>query len=143
MSGMEFELETIHLTTLALTAIVILYSDHKGFQYFRGTTPTLSHSFVTWSHRLVWTGLSLMILSGFFLVLPIWEYYLADPVFFIKMGMVLTLCVNAFFIGKLSPLTTERTFEELPSDLKKTLLISGALSGIGWVGAAIIGYFFL
>jgi hypothetical protein len=137
------ELETIHLTTLALTALVILYSDHKGFQYFRGTTPTLSLSFVTWSHRLVWTGLILMILSGFFLMLPAWKFYLSEPTFFVKMGFVLTLCVNAFFIGKLSPLTIERTFEELPTDLKKTLLVSGALSGVGWVGAAVIGYFFL
>jgi hypothetical protein len=137
------ELETIHLTSLALTAIVILYSDHKGFQYFRGVVPTLSLSFVTWSHRIVWVGLIGMILSGFFLVMPAWEYYLADPVFLTKMGFVLTLCVNAFFIGKLSQLTTERTFEELPRDLKTTLLVSGALSGIGWVGAAIIGFFFL
>lgn len=140
---MGIELETIHLTTLAFTAIVILYSDHKGFQYFRGTSPTLSLSFVRWSHRLVWTGLILMILSGFFLVLPVWEYYRSDPVFYVKMGMVLTLCVNAFFIGKLSPLTTEYTFEALPADLKKTLFVSGALSGVGWVGAAVIGYFFL
>lgn len=140
---MELELETIHLTTLALSAIVILYSDHMGFAYFRGTRTTLPLSFVTWSHRLVWAGLIGMILSGFFLVLPAWEYYLAEPVFFVKMGFVLTLIVNAFFIGKLSVLTTERAFAELPPELRKTLLVSGALSGIGWVGAAIIGFFFL
>jgi uncharacterized membrane protein len=137
------ELEDIHLITLALTALVILYSDHKGFQYFWGSLETLPRSFVTWSHRLVWTGLILMILSGFFLMLPAWEYYLADPVFFVKMGFVLTLVVNAFFIGRLSLLTTERAFQELPSDLKKTLLVSGALSAAGWVGAASIGFFFL
>jgi hypothetical protein len=140
---MEIELETIHLTTLAFTALVILYSDHKGFQYFWGSVQTLPRSFVTWSHRLVWTGLILMILSGFFLMLPAWEYYIADPVFFVKMGFVLTLVVNAFFIGKLSPLTTERAFHELPPDLRRTLLVSGALSAIGWIGAAIIGFFFL
>ncbi len=59
------------------------------------------------------------------------------------MGFVLVLCVNAIFIGKLSPLTTERSFEELPGDLRKTLFISGALSLIGWVGAASIGFLFL
>jgi uncharacterized membrane protein len=140
---MEIELETIHLTALALTAIVILYSDHMGFAYFRGKRLTLPLAFVTWSHRLVWAGLITMILSGFFMVLPAWEYYLEDPVFFVKMGFVLTLVVNAFFIGKLSLLTTERAFAELPLDIKKTLLVSGALSGIGWIGAAIIGFFFL
>ncbi len=77
------ELQTIHLTTLAFTALVILYSDHKGFQYFHGTAPTPTLFFVTWSHRLVWMGLIGMMLSGFFLVFPYWEHYLAQPVFFV------------------------------------------------------------
>jgi hypothetical protein len=140
---MELELETVHLTTLAITAIMILYSDHQGYLYFRGKKETLSLWFVTWSHRIVWSGLIGMILSGFFLVLPGWNYYLEYPLFYVKMGFVLVLCVNGLAIGKLSQLTTERAFHELPPELKKTLLVSGALSFSGWVGAAVIGFFFL
>jgi hypothetical protein len=137
------ELETLHLTTLALTATVILYSDHQGFMYFRGKRETLSLSFVTWSHRIVWTGLIGMILTGFFLVLPGWDYYVVYPPFLLKIAFVLVLCIDGYAIGKFSRLTTERAFHELPPELKKTLLVSGAFSFTGWVGSAVIGFFFL
>ncbi len=137
------EIEAIHFTALVCTAIVILYSDHVGFSYFRGTRLTLTTAFVTWSHRLVWMGLAVMILSGFFMALPAWEYYRADPAFFVKMSLVGVLVINGLFIGKLSHLTTERAFAELPDELRKTLIVSGALSAIGWVGSTVIGFFFL
>lgn len=135
--------KTMHLITLSLTALVILYTDHEGLQYFRGKTALLSKAFVTWSHRLVWTGLILMILSGIGLILPQWEYRLQEPTFYVKMGFVLVLIMNSYAIGNLRYLATERPFLTLSPDEQKTLIVSGALSGIGWVGAAIIGFFFL
>lgn len=137
------DLVTIHLSTLALTAIAILYADHMGFEYFRGKRLTLDGSRVTRLHHIVWVGLTFMIVSGFFLVKPQWEFIRTEPVFYIKMGLVLMLIVNAFLIGKMSHLTHHRAFAELPADVRKTFLVSGAVSVIGWVGAAIIGYFFL
>ncbi len=137
------EIENIHLVALLLTALVILYADHQGFRYFRGEVLRMSESFLVWSHRLIWVGLIALILSGIFLVLPSWEYYMSEPIFYLKMGFVLTLIVNAVFIGKLTHFTTDRAFSELPDELKKTFLVSGALSVIGWVGSAVIGFFFL
>jgi len=137
------ELEDIHLFVLALTALVILYSDHQGFDYFRGKKQTLSHSLVHHSHRLVWTGLVVMIATGVGLVLPSWQYYLSEPVFYVKMGLVGVLVVNAIAIGKLSRVATERPFALLSSDEKRVLMLSGTLSAIGWVGAAFIGMFVL
>jgi hypothetical protein len=137
------EFETLHLTALALTVLVIFYADHEGFQYFRGKKPLLSKKSVTWAHRLVWTGLILMILSGIGLVLPQWEYTLQEPSFYVKMGFVLVLVMNSFVIGKLAHVAVDRRFDELSSDIQKTLIVSGVLSGVGWVGAAIIGFFFL
>lgn len=134
---------TVHLTTLIITAVVILYSDHQGLQYFRGKKATLSKTFVTWSHRLVWVGLITMIMSGISLVLPTWEYRLQEPAFYIKMGFVLVLIVNSYAIGKLRYVAIDRRFDELSVDVQKTLMFSGALSAVGWVGAAIIGFFFL
>jgi len=140
---MEFEPELLHLIALALTAIVILYADHEGFQYFRGKKATLSRKFITLSHRLIWTGFVTMIVSGVFLVLPEWEYRLQEPVFYVKMGLVLILFMNALTIQKLSHVAVDRRFDELSVDVQKTLVLSGALSGIGWVGAALIGFLFL
>jgi hypothetical protein len=144
---MEFELEieweTIHLTTLAITAIAILYADHLGFQYMRGTRQYLDHSRTVLLHRIVWTGLIGMMISGLFLLMPQWEFLKDDPVFQLKMAFVAVLVLNAFAIGKLSKITSEQSFAGLPSHMKMVLLISGGLSFMGWVGAFIIGYFYL
>jgi hypothetical protein len=137
------ELESLHFFTLALTALVIVYSDHEGFAYFRGKKQTLSKSFLVWSHRLVWVGLLGMIITGFFLTLPSWTYRLQEPAFYVKMGFVLVLVVNAFAIGTLSKIAGEKSFSALEPEVKRTLLLSGVLSAISWVGAAVIGFLFL
>ena len=136
-------LTTLHLLTLGLTALVILYSDHKGFEYFTGKAQTLSSSFIAWSHRLVWTGLLGMIVTGVLLAIPRWTFLLQEPTFYVKMGFVAVLIVNAFAIGELSTHTEETPFKELPKEKQRVLLVSGALSAIGWAGAAVIGLFFL
>ncbi len=140
---MELELETIHLSILALTAIAILYADHLGFQYLTGKRTVLNGRITTRLHFIVWIGLVAMIVSGALLAIPQWEYLLSTPSFYIKMGFVLVLIMNSFAIGKLSKLTADCPFRELPSETQKTLLVSGVLSFMGWVGAFIIGYFFL
>ncbi len=139
----EIEWETIHVCTLAITAIAILYADHLGFGYLRGKRLHLDHGRTVVLHRIVWAGLIGMIVSGFFLAFPQWEFLKDDPIFKVKMGFVLVLILNAFAIGKLSQVTSEQSFAELPPHKKMVLLISGALSATGWIGAATIGYFFL
>lgn len=140
---MEIEFEALHVTVLVFTALVIMYSDHQAFLYLRGKKETLSANFTKWSHRLVWVGLLLMICTGAAMVVPDWEYYLSNPVFLIKMSFVLVLLINAFFIGRLSRVATETPFVFVPSEKRTMILISGFLSGIGWIGAAVIGFFFL
>ena len=137
------EIVTLHVATLLLTALFILYSDHQGFLYFRGKKATLSPTFLAWSHRLVWCGLLLMIVSGILLVLPSWEYRLQQPIFYVKMGFVLVLVVNAFAIGTLSRVAAQKPFAMLSLEEKRTLLLSGTLSAVSWVGAATIGFLFL
>lgn len=140
---MEIELVSLHLFTLLVTTIVIIYSDHEGFAYFRGKKQTLSLQFLEWSHTLVWAGLLGMIATGILLTIPSWTYRLQEPVFYVKMGFVATLVVNAFAIGKLSKVAAIKPFASLATDEKRTLLLSGVLSATGWIGAATIGMLFL
>lgn len=141
---MEFELEpsTLHLIVLSITAIFILIADHDGFNYMRGKVATLSPKRVQFLHYAVWIGLVCMILTGALLLRDETDV-LEEPVFYVKMLMVAALLVNGFFIGSLSKLSTLHPFAELTQKQKNTLLISGAVSGLCWVGAATIGYFFL
>lgn len=138
-----YELGDLHLPVLAFTALAILYSDHKGLMYMLGRHEVLPERFVVLSHRLVWIGLIGMLVTGASLVAPSWEYRLTQGVFYIKMGLVLVLVMNAVAIGKLSEVATHTPFSQLSLEQKRTLLVSGTLSGTGWLGAAIIGFFFL
>lgn len=138
-----FFLGGFHGSIFMVTAAIILYSDHKGFNYFKGKEKLLTEKFVKWSHLLVWIGLILMIATGVMLTIPAWEYRLSQPEFYIKMSFVLVLIMNAVAIGKLSKQASVKSFDELESEDKKTLLVSGALSAMGWIGAATIGAFFL
>lgn len=137
------EIGEIHGFLVAVTALFILYSDHKAFGYFRGTHQTLSMRFITWSHRIVWVGLILIILTGVTLVLPAWEYYLSESIFYVKMGFVLTLIMNAFAIGNLSKKAHTTPYAQLTKSEQTTLLVSGGLSVIGWISAIAIGLFLL
>lgn len=136
-------LTTLHLTILAFVALVVLYSDHQGFLYFTGKKQMLSARFIERSHALVWAGLAGMIISGILIALPRWMFLLQEPAFYIKLGLVGVLLVNAFAISELSVHATEVPFKELPKEKQRVLIVSGALSGMGWIGAAIIGFFFL
>lgn len=132
-----------HVYILLLTVVVIIYSDHKGFQYFRGTVKTLSPQFLTWSHRFVWTGLISMIATGAALLIPSYDYHLYNAVFYVKMGFVLVLIINGIAIGTLSNMAATTPFAELSPEQKRTLLVSGGLSALGWAGSAFIGLFLL
>lgn len=136
-------MEEVHLAILLLTALVIVYADHLGFRYFRGTVRVLDAGRITLLHRIVWVGLLSMILTGVSLAYDRIDYLLSQPVFLLKMGFVLVLIINAGFISALSRLASTVPFSELGARQKTALLVSGALSTISWVGAATIGLFFL
>jgi uncharacterized membrane protein len=136
-------LGSLHVPILLATILGIIYSDHQAWLYFRGTKKTLSPKFTTWSHRIVGAGLAGMIVSGVALVTPAWQFYLSDPVFYIKMWFVLVLIINAVAIGKLVAIAHTEPFFGLKTEQKTTLLVSGFLSGVSWVAAIVVGYFFL
>ena len=140
---MEIELEGLHLLALAITAIFILMADHDGLQYMRGKKEILSLTRVKRLHYAVMTGLSVMILTGTFMFADAWGELIEETAFYVKMLMVLALVANSFVIGNLMHIATQKPFRDLLQGEKTKLLISGAISGICWLGAAIIGLFFL
>ena len=84
-----------------------------------------------------------MIVTGVLLTIPTWEYRLTEFAFYVKMGFVLVLVMNAVAIGSLARLAHERPFASLAAEEQKTLLVSGGLSFCGWIGAVVVGVFFL
>lgn len=126
-----------HLTILLGTVLVILYTDHVGLQYFRGRARTLSAARVYALHTAVWFGLLGMIATGLTMAWPALPVLLTLPLFILKMCFVGVLFVNAIFIGFFVSTSTTTAFADLSLRQKAPLILSGALSTIGWLGAMV------
>lgn len=125
----------VHLAILILTGLAIVYSDHLGWQYFRGTKQTLNSVVVRRLHYTVWAGLLGMILTGVTMVSPGFSYYAAQSYFWVKMGFVALLVLNSVAITFLIGIATRVPYASLTLGQKVPLIVSGGLSTLGWVGA--------
>ncbi len=140
---MELELVGVHVTVLIITAILIVIADHDGFRYFFGKQQTLDLVRVKRLHYGVLTGLALMIVTGGIMFADQWGELIDNPAFYVKMLMVSALVANSFIIGNLMHVATIKPFTELSFTERHTLLASGGVSLVCWVGAATIGFLFL
>jgi hypothetical protein len=133
----------LHLGTLIMTALVIVVTDIRAVRYFMGYEDLLPRAFVIFAHRAVWIGLLCMIASGVYLTIPYYEHYLADVYFRLKMAFVGILVVNAVAISSLAGIASERPFLLLTPQQKMKLCISGATSFLCWVGATVLGFWYI
>ncbi|MEN9337920.1 MAG: hypothetical protein RIQ41_234 [Candidatus Parcubacteria bacterium] len=138
---MENVILPLHLLTLAFVVWTVVHADRFGFDWMRGTREKLDAKIIKKLHRNTWVGLAGMITTGLFLFFPMREYLLARPQFYLKMAFVLTLIINGFVIGKLQSVATTKAVRDLTFTEKLPLFISGAVSTLGWVGAALTALF--
>ena len=128
-----------HVVFVALTILVVLYSDEQGLVWLLGKKKTLSKKVVDTLHALVSIGLGGILLTGGLMFLDRADYLLAQPIFIAKMVFVAALVINAFFVGMLSRLATEKSYASLNTKERFRVFLSGGVSIFGWVGAAICG----
>ena len=128
-----------HVGAIVLTVLFVLYADEQGVQWLLGKKKTLDKRRIEILHAIVGVGISLVILTGGLIAIPRLEYLLTNTTFLIKMCFVGVLVINAFFIGTLARTASEKSFRELPQKERIPVLLSGALSGMGWVGALVCG----
>lgn len=134
-------LTTLHLIALIITAPVVLYADHMGFQYMTGKIQTISTKKLMWTHWLVVIGLFLLIVSGVIITIPVWAIMFENPLFYAKLAFVVTLLVNGFFIGELMNKASVTPFANLSAPEKRLLFVSGAISACSWGATILIGFF--
>ncbi len=128
-----------HVGAIVLTVLFVLYADEQGIQWMLGKKKTLDKRRIEILHAIVGVGISLIILAGGLIAIPRLDYLLTNTTFLIKMGFVGVLVINAFFIGTLVRLASEKSFRELSLKERVPVLLSGALSVMGWVGAIMCG----
>lgn len=132
-----------HLLSLAFVFFTVVRADYFGMSWIQGKKEVLDSRILTTLHRSTWIGLSLMILTGIMLFLPMKDYLLTRPQFYIKMAFVITLICNGFVIGHLQKIATTHSFASLTFSQKVPLFISGVVSTISWAGAVITALFLL
>lgn len=131
----------IHLLSLAITFVGIVLADHQGFNWMHGKEITLDEKKVRRYHHWVSYGLVAMIVTGGLLAYPAFKFLLTRPAFYFKMLFVSMLIINAFVINSLMKVALTRPFSTLAMSEKLPLLISGAISTFGWLGAFACAFF--
>lgn len=129
----------LHVVAIIVTGLCVLYSDEQGLMWMLGKKEVLNAKRIAVLHAVVSIGLALVILTGGLKALTALSYYLSNPLFMVKMGFVVVLIVNGFFIEKLSSLATTRPFAALSKKEQFPLFVSGAASVLGWGGALLLG----
>lgn len=125
----------IHVTAVFATLALVIYSDVHGLLWISGKKETLPKKRMELLHRAVWIGLIVIISAGFSMFISYPEYLLSLPAFQLKLTFIFFLLLNAFVIGKHLTVSYTRSFASLPKKEKFALLLSGAVSTIGWIGA--------
>lgn len=128
-----------HVIAVLGSLAAVLYADYHGSRWFRGKTETLSQATVNRMHASVSVGLAALLLTGGLMFIDRAQYLLSQPVFIAKMGFVLALVINGFFIGRLSRLATTSSFASLTTGQKRLVILSGGVSAVGWAGAVVLG----
>lgn len=128
-----------HVVFVVLSILVVVYSDEQGLEWFLGKKEVLKKKTVELLHVLVSVGLAGILITGGLMFLDRSEYLLQQPLFLVKMGFVLALVINAFFIGSISHLATEKSYANLTPGERRRVLLSGTVSIVGWVGAGVCG----
>jgi len=131
----------IHLSILAATLVGIALADHAAFDWFRGKKEILNIKILRRYHWWIIVGLAGMIVTGVLMAYPARDYFLGDPLFLVKMGLVGVLIVNSFVIGSIMRVASLRPYASLLVREKIPLFASGAASAVGWAGAILAALF--
>lgn len=140
---MEEILLPIHLLALAFCFVTIVRSDLLGSKWIRGKVDVLKEGQVKSLHKQTWIGLLLMIMTGAALFSQNVDTLLNSAPFYVKMFSVLALVINAFVIGKLIKISTQKRFKDTTRSEKIKLFISGFVSVFFWIFTAVSALYIL
>jgi hypothetical protein len=131
----------IHIGAVFATLAIVIISDFHGLLWVLGKSETLPYARMRMLHTCAWIGLITIILAGATMFSSYPQYLLSLPAFQLKMVFVAFLLMNAFVIGKHMHVAVLQPFATLSKQEKLVLLISGAVSTIGWIGAYVCAQF--
>lgn len=124
----------IHIAAFVVAITGVVISDlHAGWWLLKGTV-RLPQRRLEWLHHLVGGALAVAVVSGALMAWPVWEYLITELSFQIKLGLVAALMINSVFIGRHVAVASRHTWRELVWSARMSLLVSGGVSTIAWIG---------
>jgi uncharacterized membrane protein len=133
----------LHIASILFVLFFTVRADHMGLRWIMGKDSVLNPVKVERYHKMVWIGLGALIVTGITLFIPLRDYLLTNPRFFVKMWFVGMLVINGVAIGILSKVAVHKSFKELSQKTKIQLFATGAISTICWLGAILGGIFLI
>ena len=127
----------IHVGSLFVAGVGILLADSSAVAWLRGKREVIGRETLFIAHWVVTTGLIGLILTGLALFWPLRDFLLTQPLFWLKMGFVVALVINSFFIEYLMQTAAHHSFASLTYGQKLPFFISGGISTLSWIGAGI------
>jgi len=123
----------------AITADTLFFKFLKDLKLSKGELDVMS-----WVSKVVWIGLSIILLSGILLFLSNVQGYLASSKFLIKMFIVLFIALNGtllhFYIKpRLKLIDWESAKHDKKRRIRKISFAAGAVSFNSWMLALILG----
>ncbi len=132
----------LHLVGVVLGFGGALISDILFFKFLKDLKITKNESSILHAlSKVIWFGIGIIVLSGFFLFLSDIERYSISSKFLAKMAIVAIIIINGFVLNFIvTPKLTSIAFGELKSSgIRRLAFASGAVSITSWVAAFILG----
>lgn len=128
------EVLSIHISAFIVTIFFVVISDLHALCWVLGFFKKLPKLRMQVFHGIVSAGLTVSILSGFFLFWPERAYLLTDTAFQVKLLLVVLLVLNAWVIHKHMQIAFVNRFRATDLQTKIFLITSGLVSTGGWIG---------
>ena len=128
---------TLHIASFIWNIFWVVVSDAVGLLWITGKKALAPGHFLRLTHRFIFWGLGVSIVTGVYLFSTVADYLLTVPAFYTKLLLVAALIVNGFVIGRHISVAETTPYKAVTSEEKRKLFISGAVSTVGWVGVFI------
>ncbi len=128
---------TLHIVSFVWNIFWVVVSDGIGLVWVTGKKTLAPGRLLRYTHRFIFGGLAVSIVSGVYLFSTASEYLLTVPAFYTKLLFVLALLINGFVIGRHITVAEHTPFRDITAKERTKLFISAAISTSSWVGVVV------
>lgn len=128
----------VHVTAVFVTLALVVVADVSVVLWMIGKLATLPAKLLHALHYLIAFGLTVIIAAGIGMFSVQVDSLLNNPAFLGKIGFVVALVINSFFIARHSDAASRMRWSEVPHAERAHMIRHGIISAAGWIGAFVL-----